>query len=63
MSKNYRFIITLQRADGVSPPFSFDITGSKAHRVVEVIKDDINKKRRKMETATATLENFFNDDN
>ena len=63
MSRKNRYIITLQAADGGSPPFSFEITGSKAQRVVDLIKDDIDKKKKKMETATATLDRFFNDNN
>ena len=63
MASKNRFIITLQAADGSSPPFSYDITKSKAEKVVDLIKDDIGKKKKKMATATATLDRFFNDNN
>ena len=48
MSRKNRYINTLQAADGGAPPFSFEITGSKAQRVVDLIKDDIDKKKKKM---------------
>ena len=63
MSRKNRFIITLQEANGGSQPFSFEITGGKAKKVVELIKDDIEKKRKIIEKSTTTLDQFFNDNN
>ena len=63
MSRKNRYIITLQEANGGSPPFSYEITGTKAKRVVELIRDDIEKKRKVIEQSTITLDQFFNDNN
>ena len=43
----------------LSDYFSFEVTGSKAQKVVHLIRDDIEKKGKKMETVSATLEKFF----
>ena len=58
-SRKPKFVISLQSTQGKAPPLTFEVTGAKAERVLELLDSDIAKYRKKTETVSATLEPFF----
>ena len=62
-SRRPKFVISLQSTQGTSPKLSFEVTGHKAEKVLDILQSDIAKDRKKKETTSITLERFFADDN
>jgi len=62
-SRRPKFVISLQSTQGTSPKLSFEVTGHKAEKVLDILQSDIAKDRKKKETTSITLERFFTEDN
>ena len=59
--KNPKYIITLQTTTGGGPKVSYEITGHKAQRIVDLIQSDIEKSIKKKKCSSITLDMFFTD--
>lgn len=55
-----KYVISLQSTQGTNPKVSFEVTGHKAERILDLIESDIAKDRKKRETTSITLDRFFN---
>ena len=58
-SRRPKFVISLQSTQGKTPPLTFEVTGAKAEKVLDLLESDIKTHRQKTETVSATLEPFF----
>jgi hypothetical protein len=56
-----KYVISLQSTQGTSPKISFEVTGHKAEKILDMLQSDIEKDRKKKETTSVTLERFFHD--
>ena len=54
-----KFVISLQSTQGVSPAISFEVSGHKAEKILDLVQSDIAKHKKKTEPNSATLEPFF----
>jgi len=54
-----KFVISLQSTQGVSPAISFEVSGHKAEKILDLIQSDIAKHKKKTEPTSGTLEPFF----
>ena len=60
-SRKTKYVISLQSTQGTSPKISFEVTGHKAEKILDMLQSDIEKDRKKKETTSVTLERFFKD--
>ncbi len=60
-SRKPRYVISLQSTQGTSPKLSFEVTGHKAEKIIHLIRSDVEKHKKKTETTSVTLDQFFND--
>ena len=63
MGKNQKVIITLQSKNGGDAPVVFEITRSKADKIVALIQPEIEKKRKEIASTSVTLDRFFKEQN
>jgi len=56
-----KYVISLQSTQGTNPKVSFEVTGHKAERILDLLESDIAKDKKKKETTSVTLDRFFND--
>tara|TARA_Y100001968_G_scaffold247042_1_gene231441 strand:- start:801 stop:983 length:183 start_codon:yes stop_codon:yes gene_type:complete len=54
-----KYVISLQSTQGTNPKVSFEVTGHKAERILDLLESDIAKDRKKRETTSITLDHFF----
>ena len=57
-----KFVISLQSTQGVSPAISFEVSGHKAEKILDLVQSDIAKHKKKTEPTSATLEQFFKEE-
>jgi len=62
-SRRPKFVISLQSTQGTSPKLSFEVTGAKAEKILDILQPDIAKDRKKKETTSITLDRFFKEAN
>ncbi len=62
-SRKPKYVISLQSTQGTSPKISFEISGHKAEKIIDLIQSDLAKHKKKTEPTSATLERFFIEDN
>ena len=62
-SRKPKYVISLQSTHGISPKHSFEVTGAKALKILEILQPDIEKDRKKKETTSITLDRFFKEAN
>ena len=62
-SRKTKYVISLQSNQGTSPKISFEVTGHKAEKILDILQSDIEKDRKKKETTSITLDRFFKEDN
>ena len=62
MKKFSKWIITLQKSNGGNAQITFEVTHTKAEKVLRILEPDIEKKMKQMETTSATLDVFFDDE-
>ena len=58
-SRKTKYVISLQSTQGTSPKISFEVTGHKAEKILDILQSDIAKDRKKRETTSITLDRFF----
>ena len=58
-SRKPKYVISLQSTQGTSPKISFEVTGHKAEKVLDILQSDIAQDRKKKETTSITLDRFF----
>ncbi len=57
-----KYIIALQTSNGGSPKVSYEITASKAQRIIDIIQSDMGKSIKKRKCTSITLDMFFQDE-
>ena len=62
-SRKPKYVISLQSTHGISPKISFEVTGAKAEKILDILQPDIAKDRKKKETTSITLDRFFKEKN
>ena len=62
-SRKTKYVISLQSTQGTSPKISFEVSGSKAEKILHLIQPDLAKHKKKTEPTSATLERFFMEEN
>ena len=55
-----KYVISLQSTQGTNPEVSFEVSGFKAEKILDLLQSDIEKDKKKKETTSITLERFFN---
>jgi len=58
-----KYVISLQPTQGISPPITFTVAGSKAERILDLLRSDLEKHQKTTEPNSATLEPFFKEKN
>tara|TARA_B100000287_G_scaffold162169_1_gene152948 strand:- start:1132 stop:1326 length:195 start_codon:yes stop_codon:yes gene_type:complete len=58
-----RYVISLQTTQGISPPLTFTVTGSKGEKILDLLRPDIEKHKDRTKPTSATLEPFFKEEN
>ena len=58
-----KYVISLQSTHGINPKVSFECSGYKAEKILDLLQSDIAKDKKKKECTSITLEQFFNEDN
>ena len=58
-----RYVISLQTTQGITPPLTFTVTGSKAEKILDLLRPDIEKHKDRTKPTSATLEPFFKEEN
>ena len=58
-----RYVISLQTTQGITPPLTFTVTGSKAEKILDLLRTDIEKHKDRTKPVSATLEPFFKEEN
>ena len=56
-----KFVISLQPTQGTSPKISFEVSGAKAEKIIDLIQSDVAKHKKKTQSVSATLLPFFID--
>ena len=54
-----KYVISLQSTQGTNPRISFTVSGHKAERILDLLQSDIEKDKKKKETTSITLDQFF----
>ena len=57
-----KYVISLQSTQGTNPKISFEVSGHKAEKIIDLIQSDLAKHKKKTEPTSATLERFFKED-
>ena len=58
-----KYVISLQSTQGTNPKISFEVSGHKAEKIIDLIQSDLAKHKKKTEPTSATLERFFKEEN
>ncbi len=53
------FTITIHQNQGVHPPFACELTENKVNKIIEMMKPEIKKKKKKLECSSVKLDDFF----
>ena len=56
-----KYVISLQSTQGTNPKLSFEVSGYKAEKILDLLQSDIVKDKKKKETTSISLMQFFND--
>ena len=56
-----KYVISLQSTQGINPKISFEVSGYKAEKILDLVQSDIAKDKKKKECTSITLERFFKD--
>tara|TARA_X000000368_G_scaffold136632_1_gene107301 strand:+ start:346 stop:540 length:195 start_codon:yes stop_codon:yes gene_type:complete len=62
-SRKPKYVISLQSTQGTSPKLCFEVTGHKAEKIIALIRSDVTKHKKKTETTSITLDQFFMEKN
>ena len=57
--KNQNYVVTLQRCNGGTAELAFELSKSKAERIIDIAQSDISKSIKKRKCTSITLDNFF----
>ena len=57
--KRQTFTITIHQNQGRHEPFACEINESKVNKIIEMVKPEITKKKKKMTCSSVTLDAFF----
>ena len=60
--KNPKYIITMQLTNGGAPKVSFEVTPTKAQKIIDIIQSDIEKSHKKKKCSSITLDMFFTEE-
>ena len=58
-SRKPKFVISLQPTQGLSKPIVFTVTGSKAEKILDLLRFEMEKHKQRTKPVSATLEPFF----
>ena len=56
-----KYVISLQSTQGTNPKLSFEVSGFKAEKILDLLQSDIVKDKKKKETTSISLMQFFED--
>ena len=56
-----KYVISLQSTQGTNPKISFEVSGFKAEKILDLLQSDIEKDKKKKETTSISLMQFFED--
>jgi len=56
-----KYVISLQSTQGTNPKLSFEVSGFKAEKILDLLQSDIEKDKKKKETTSISLMQFFED--
>ena len=56
-----KYVISLQSTQGANPKISFEVSGFKAEKILDLLQSDIERDKKKKETTSITLMQFFED--
>ena len=54
-----KYVISLQSTHGINPKVSFEVSGYKAQKLLDLLETDIEKSKKKKECTSITLDQFF----
>ena len=54
-----KYVISLQSTQGTNPKISFEVSGFKAEKILDLLQSDIEKDKKKKETTSISLMDFF----
>ena len=57
--KKQKYVISIQQTKGGNEPLYYEISESKALKIIDLLDPEIKKRRKQMERITATLIPFF----
>ena len=57
-SRKPRYVISLQITQGLSPALTFTVTGSKADRILDLLRSDIEKHKTNTQPKTASTKSY-----
>ena len=60
--KTRKYIITMQLTNGGAPKVSFEVTESKAQKIIDIIQSDVVKSNKKKKCSSITLDIFFTEE-
>ena len=58
-SRKPKYVISLQSTQGTNPTLSFEVSAHKAQKIIDLIRSDVAKHKKKTETTSVTLDQFF----
>ena len=61
--KKQKYVISIQQTKGGNTPLYYEISESKALKIIDLLDPEIKKRRKQMESITATLIPFFKEEN
>lgn len=61
--KKQKYVISIQPTKGGNAPLYYEISESKALKIIDLLDSEIKKRRKQMECITATLIPFFKEEN
>ena len=60
--KTRKYIITMQLTNGGAPKVSFEVTPTKAQKIIDIIQSDVVKSNKKKKCSSITLDIFFTEE-
>ena len=61
--RKLKYVISLQSTHGTNPKVSFECSGYKAEKILDLLQSDIAKDKKKKECTSITLDRFFKEAN
>ena len=61
--RKQKYVISIQQSKGGNAPLYFEISETKAQKIIDLLIPEIKKRRKQMECITATLIPFFKEEN